>query len=104
MAFRPKSNLHALPRETADSGERWRIIWDTKRRGAGDGRNTALEKFEADALGRARHLLRMGFVVYEIRAPQGTLFLGETAIKARLGLAAESSDDSAEAEKDAPQA
>src|SRR5690242_9283180 len=65
MAFRPKSNLHALPRETADSGERWRIIWDTKRRGAGDGRNTALEKFEGDALDRARHLLRMGFVVYE---------------------------------------
>lgn len=104
MAFRPKSNLHALPRETADSGERWRIIWDTKRRGAGDGRNTALEKFEGDALDRARHLLRMGFVVYEIRAPQGTLFLEETAIKARLGLTAETSEDSAEAEKDAPQA
>jgi len=104
MAFRPKSILHALPRETVDSGERWRIIWDTKRRGADDSRNTALEKFEVDALDRARHLLRMGFVVYEIRAPQGSLFLGETAIKARLGLVAMSEDDSAKAEKDASQA
>ena len=57
-----------------------------------------------DALDRARHLLRMGFVVYEIRAPQGSLFLGETAIKARLGLVAMSEDDSAKAEKDASQA
>jgi hypothetical protein len=89
MAFHTKTNWHSLPKETADSGERWSIIWDTKRRGESDGRNTAVEKFEASALDRAKHLLRMGFVVYEIRGPLGTVFLEEAAIKARLGLQSE---------------
>lgn len=105
MAFHTKTNWHSLPKETADSGERWSIIWDTKRRGENDSRNTAIEKFEAAALDRAKHLLRMGFVVYEIRAPQGTVFLEEAAIKERLGLRAEvkrgESQRAAEAE-DAP--
>ena len=33
------------------------------------------------ALDRARHMLRMGFVVYEIREPSGALFLDEAAIQ-----------------------
>lgn len=91
MAFHTKTNWHSLPKETADTGERWMIIWDTKRRAESDGRNKAVEKFEAAALDRAKHLLRMGFVVYEIRAPQGTIFLEEAGIKARLGLRADNS-------------
>jgi len=68
-----------------DTGERWTIIWDTKRNP--DGRsNTAVEKFESGALDRARHMLRMGFIVYEIREPSGAVFLEEAAIKQRLGL------------------
>ncbi len=69
-----------------DSGKPWTVIWDTKRRPESDERNTALEKFEASALDRARHMLRLGFIVYEIRDPAGLVFLAEAAIKQRLGL------------------
>lgn len=85
MQFANK-NWHQLSLQQADAGGRWTIIWDTKRRTEPDGRNTAVEKFEAAALDRARHLLRMGFIVYEIREPQGALFLEEDAIKQRLGI------------------
>jgi len=69
-----------------DTGERWTVIWDTKRKPGMDGRNSAVERFEAGALDRARHMLRMGFVVYEIRQPSGLVFLGEAGIRERLGL------------------
>ena len=85
MQFANK-NWHQLSLQQADAGGRWTIIWDTKRRAETDVRNTAVEKFEAAALDRARHLLRMGFIVYEIREPQGAVFLEEDAIKQRLGI------------------
>jgi len=87
MQFANK-NWHQLSLQQADAGGRWTIIWDTKRRAETDSRNTAVEKFEAAALDRARHLLRMGFIVYEIREPQGAVFLEEAAIKQRLGITA----------------
>jgi hypothetical protein len=83
---RSKSTLswqHLSARE-ADTGERWTVIWDTKRKAGTDGRNTALEKFETAALDRARHMLRLGFIVYEIRDPAGSVFLEEAGIKQRL--------------------
>ena len=76
-------HLSARPPE---SSERWAVIWDTKRNPDADGRNTAVEKFESAALDRARHMLRMGFVVYEIRGPSGSVFLEEAEISARFGL------------------
>src|SRR5579862_8163138 len=85
---RHKSTLgwqHLSARE-ADTGARWTVIWDTKRNAESDGRNTAVEKVEAAALDRARHLLRMGFVVYEVRDPSGSIFLNETDLRARGGL------------------
>ena len=85
MQFANK-NWHQLSTQQTDAGGRWTIIWDTKRRTEIDGRNTAVEKFEAAALDRAKHLLRMGFIVYEIREPQGSVFLEEADIKRRLGL------------------
>jgi hypothetical protein len=69
-----------------DSGERWTLIWDTKRRPGNEGRNTAVEKFEQGALDRARHLLRMDFVVYETRDPSGAVFLEEGEIRRRLDI------------------
>lgn len=69
-----------------DSNERWSVIWDTKRNPGTDGRNTAVERFESSALDRARHMLRMGFIVYEIRGPTGAIFLEEAEISARFGL------------------
>jgi len=85
MQFANK-NWHQLSTQQTDAGARWTIIWDTKRRTETGGRNTAVEKFEAAALDRAKHLLRMGFVVYEIREPLGSVFLEETEIKRRLGV------------------
>jgi len=76
---------HLSARE-ADTGARWTVIWDTKRNAESDGRNTAVEKVESAALDRARHLLRMGFVVYEIRDPSGSIFLNEIELRARCGL------------------
>jgi hypothetical protein len=71
-----------------DTGERWTVIWDTKRQAGTDGRSASLEKFESSALDHARHMLRMGFIVYEIRHPSGSVFLEEDGIKQRLGLQA----------------
>ena len=76
-----------LSARVADTGERWVVIWDTARKSGIGGRNTAVEKSEEAALDRARHMLRLGFVVYEIRDPGGAAFLAEAEIRARLGLA-----------------
>jgi hypothetical protein len=73
---------------SADNGERWSVVWDTERKPGPDGRNTALEKFESGALERARHMLRMGFIVYEIRQPSGSVFLEEDGLRERFGLRA----------------
>jgi len=75
-------NWHRLSVQQAEAGERWSVIWDTKRRAATDSRNTAVEKSQGAALDRARHLLRMEFIVYEIRDPDGTVVLEEAAITA----------------------
>jgi len=84
---RPRSNTNwqHLAVSESDDGKRWRIIWDTTRRPEGDVRNTAVEKVQSAALDRARHMLRMGFIVYEIREPSGTLFLDEPGVRAQLG-------------------
>jgi hypothetical protein len=67
---------------------RWCVVWDTIRKPGTDSRNVALEKDEANALERARHMLRMSFIVYEIREPSGSVFLAEAGIRQRLGLSA----------------
>jgi hypothetical protein len=84
---RSKSTLswQYLSAREPDTGERWTVIWDTERKPGIDGRNAALEKFEPAALERARHMLRLGFIVYEIRDPAGSLVLEEAEIKQRLG-------------------
>ncbi len=90
---RPRSSSswqHLAPSE-GDDGKRWLIIWDTTRKPGTDGRNTAAERLKSAALDRARHMLRMGFVVYEIREPSGVLHLGEAAIQEQLGAAAAAS-------------
>jgi hypothetical protein len=90
---RPRSSSswqHLAPSE-GDDGKRWRIVWDTKRRPEIETRNVAVEKLKSAALDRARHMLRMGFVVYEIREPSGALFLDEAAIQEQLGASAPAS-------------
>lgn len=68
----------------ADNGQRWSIIWDTERKPEPSGRNTALEKTEQGALDRTRHMLRMGFIVYEIRQPSGSVYLEEAGLRERF--------------------
>jgi len=69
-----------------DNGERWAIFWDTRRKPGSAERNRAEEKSEHAALDRARHLLRMSFVVYEICGPTGEVLLDEAGLRQRLGL------------------
>jgi hypothetical protein len=80
------ANWHHLSVAESDNGERWSVVWDVQRRPDLEGRNTALEKLESSALDRARHILRMGFIVYEIREPSGSVFLEEAGVRQRLGL------------------
>ena len=84
---RPRSNTNwqHLAVSEGDDGKRWRIIWDTTRRPESGVRNTAVEKLQSAALDRARHMLRMGFIVYEIREPSGAIYLDEAAIRDQLG-------------------
>ena len=83
---RPRSatNWQNLSAREGDDGKRWHIIWDTTRRAEDDIRSTAVEKTKSDALDRARHMLRMGFVVYEIRDPSGAVVLDEPTIRTEL--------------------
>jgi hypothetical protein len=93
MPFGSK-NWHRLSVQQAEAaGERWTVIWDTKRSAATDGRNTAVEKSQGAALDRARHLLRMEFIVYEIRNPEGAMVFDEAAIKQRFGIASKAVAD-----------
>lgn len=78
------SSWHHLSVTESDSGERWTIVWDTQRRPGVEGRSIAREKLEQSALDRARHILRMGFVVYEIRQPSGAVYLDGDALRQRL--------------------
>lgn len=79
------SSWHRLSVTEADNGERWTIVWDTQPRPGIEGRSIAREKGESGALDRARHMRRMGFVVYEIREPSGALYLDGDALRQRLG-------------------
>jgi hypothetical protein len=85
---RSTSSWHHLSAPDSDNGKRWSIIWDVVRKPGSEGRSTALEKFEAGALDRARHILRMGFIVYEIREPSGSVYLEEGGLRERFGYTA----------------
>ena len=92
MAFSPGTNrsratLNWRYLSARDDGasERWTIVWDTKRKAGKAGRNTAVEKTESDALERVRHFLLMGFIVFELRHPSGTVFLDEAGLRLRIG-------------------
>jgi len=79
------SSWHRLSVTGGDNGDRWTIVWDTQRRPGVEGRSIAREKLENGAIDRARHMLRMGFVVYEIRQPSGAVYLDGDALRERLG-------------------
>jgi hypothetical protein len=82
-----RSSWHRLAVTEGDNGERWTIVWDTERRPGVEGRSVAREKLQTGALDCARHMRRMGFIVYEIRHPSGEVYLAEDALQERLSSA-----------------
>ena len=83
-----RTQIGTACRSETDKGERWAIVWDTHRRLGLEGRSIAREKLESGALQRARHMLRIGFIVYEVRQPSGSVHLTENTLRQRLGGAA----------------
>lgn len=75
-------NWHQLAKDEPDTGERWTIVWDTRRQSI-EHANNAVEKTQAAALDRAKHLLRLGFIVHEIKASGGVVWLEEVEILKR---------------------
>ncbi|HEV2263772.1 MAG TPA: hypothetical protein VGR79_04485 [Stellaceae bacterium] len=65
-----------------DTGERWIIFWETRRPESGEW-SQAVEKSEAAAVERARHLIKLGFIVFQIAGPAG-VFLDEAEIARRF--------------------
>jgi len=65
-----------------DTGERWIIFWETRRPESGNW-SQAVEKSQAAAVERAKHLLKLGFIVFQITGPTG-VFLDEAEIVKRL--------------------
>ncbi|MDE2165265.1 MAG: hypothetical protein KGJ66_02870 [Alphaproteobacteria bacterium] len=65
-----------------ETGERWIVLWETRRPESGIW-SQAIEKSQAAAVERARHLLKLGFIVYQIAGPAG-VFLAEAEIAQRL--------------------
>lgn len=64
----------------------WVIWWDIRKH-AGSNWSKATAQTEAGALDRAHHFVRLGFVVYAIRDPAGTLYMDEQKIAERFGAA-----------------
>jgi hypothetical protein len=60
----------------------WTVIWDTRRQP--DAFNTAHHKAQEDAVDCAKRFLRLGFLVYSIRDPDGVEIMDEAAIGERL--------------------
>jgi hypothetical protein len=80
----PNTNWHRITMAVGiEQAPFWTVTWDTSRR---DGTcNTAQDATQSAALDRAKQMLRMNFIVYQIREPSGAVFLEEAEIMERLG-------------------
>lgn len=63
----------------------WTIWWDMHRHPSEDAWSRAMEKTEEEAVQRVQRFLKLGFVVHEIRAPKGSVFMDEAQITGRFG-------------------
>lgn len=66
-----------------DTGERWVVFWETRRPESGNWSET-VEKSQAGATERAKHFLRLGFLVFQITGPAGDVFMTQEEITQRL--------------------
>jgi len=68
-----------------DTGERWVVFWETRRPESGNW-SEVVEKSQAGATERAKHFLKLGFLVFQITGPAGGVFMTEAEITQRLQL------------------
>ena len=62
----------------------WKVLWETRTPAEGGSWSLAHEGTEADAIERARHLVRLGFVVHSVLDPSGATALDAAQIAERL--------------------
>jgi hypothetical protein len=62
----------------------WTIFWDMHPRPGNEGWSKATEHNEGEALQRAGRFVKLGFVVYEIRGPDGVVVHDKAAIRKRF--------------------
>lgn len=73
----------------------WTIWWDMHRHPSEDAWSRAMEKTEEEAVQRVQRFLKLGFVVHEIKAPDGSVFMDEAQITGRFGKGSADTDQSA---------
>lgn len=72
-------------RPTPSRGEAcYTIWWDMHRRSGSEGWSRAVESSEDEALQRAERFLKLGFFVYAIKDPNGTVVMDEAQIAERF--------------------
>jgi hypothetical protein len=76
---------HTFP-STRDARLNWTIWWDMHRRASSEGWSRAMESSEEDALQRTERFLKLGFVVYAIKDPNGATFMDEAQIADHFAL------------------
>lgn len=96
MHYRQTRSNTFKPSPRGEGHSTWTVWWDLRRRPGNDGWSRAIESNEEDALLRAERFLKLGFVVYAIKDPKGSVFMDEAQITehfaARARLAAASVD------------
>jgi hypothetical protein len=73
MQYRPRTSFRAAPEY--DTGERWVIRWEIRRPDNGRWSEVVTNSRES-AVERAKHLLKLGFVVHDVAGPEG-VYLNE---------------------------
>jgi hypothetical protein len=77
------TNWHkSTTRPTREAPALWVVTWDTRRRS--DAFNTSYQTSAIEAVDCARKFLKLGFVVYSIKEPDGTEFMDEAALAERF--------------------
>ncbi len=75
--------VHGDHLEALDVGPPWTVLWDTTDRGNGVW-SVARAVSEGDALERAAHFIKLGFVVQAIKDPTGAIFMAQGTVAARF--------------------
>ncbi len=81
MQYRPRTSFRAAPEY--DTGETWTIRWEIRRPEGGRWSEVTTNSRES-AVERAKHLLKLGFIVHDISGPDG-VYLDEKAALQQLG-------------------